>query len=89
MTALFIKAITFSNSVKNSITNHIESIKSQESGVTAVEYALLIGLIAVALIVTVTVFGRAIADLFVTVQCQVTGKTFNARVGTVAAYCGA
>jgi pilus assembly protein Flp/PilA len=89
MTALFIKAITFSNSVKNSITNHIESIKSQESGVTAVEYALLIGLIAVALIVTVTVFGKAIADLFVTVQCQVTGKNFIARTASAAASCSA
>ena len=42
----------------------------EEKGATAVEYGLLVGLIAVAIIVAVTLLGGKLSDLFTTI----TGK---------------
>lgn len=44
---------------------------SDESAVTAIEYALLAGLIAVVLVVTITLLGDQVKLLFVYVKDQV------------------
>jgi pilus assembly protein Flp/PilA len=47
----------------------------REEGATAVEYGLLVALIAVAIIVTVGLLGDALDDLFAFVQGEVEGAT--------------
>ncbi|MGK5028283.1 Flp family type IVb pilin [Janthinobacterium sp. DSP2-3-3] len=44
---------------------------SDESAVTAIEYALLAGLIAAVLVITITVLGDQVKQLFVYVKDQV------------------
>nr|WP_314606140.1 Flp family type IVb pilin [uncultured Janthinobacterium sp.] len=44
---------------------------SDESAVTAIEYALLAGLIAVVLVITITLLGDQVKQLFVYVKDQV------------------
>jgi pilus assembly protein Flp/PilA len=46
----------------------LQTLASQDRGATAVEYALLVGLIAVAIIGTVTALGGQINSLFTTVK---------------------
>lgn len=50
-----------------------QRLRGEETGATAVEYALLVGLIAVVLVVGITAFGPALSDFFGTLA----GKTFN------------
>jgi pilus assembly protein Flp/PilA len=45
----------------------------EEKGATAVEYGLLVGLIAVAIIVTVTTLGGQLDALFAKVSAKLTG----------------
>jgi pilus assembly protein Flp/PilA len=49
-----------------------------ESGATAIEYGLIAALIAVALIVSMTVFGNGLTDLFNYVE----GRSGNAMAST-------
>ena len=42
----------------------VAEIKDKERGATATEYALLVALIAVAIVVAVTAFGKALSDFF-------------------------
>jgi pilus assembly protein Flp/PilA len=51
-----------------------------EKGATAVEYGIMVALIAVVIIVAVTLLGTTLSDMFVQVQCSVTGGTFNEAV---------
>lgn len=50
-----------------------QSIASQDRGATAVEYALLVGLIAVAIIAAVTLLGTELNNLFTTVKNAIAG----------------
>lgn len=43
---------------------HLNNLRKDETGATAVEYGLLVGLIAVAIIVTVTLLGSKLNSLF-------------------------
>ena len=59
-----------------------------EKGATAVEYGIMVALIAVVIIVAVTLLGTTLSDMFAQVQCSVTGGEFTASspaVGTTAA----
>lgn len=49
-----------------------------ESGATAIEYGLIAGLIAVAIIVALTTLGGNISDLFDKIAESVTGATSKA-----------
>jgi pilus assembly protein Flp/PilA len=51
----------------------LQSIASQDRGATAVEYALLVGLIAVVIIGAVTALGGQLNTLFTTVKDALTG----------------
>ena len=50
-----------------------QSIASQDRGATAVEYALLVGLIAVAIIGAVTLLGDQLNTLFTTIKNALAG----------------
>lgn len=54
-----------------------------ETGATAVEYGIMVALIAVVIIVAVTMLGGSIQDMFAEASCQINGGTLNA--GTAAA----
>ncbi|SEL46086.1 pilus assembly protein Flp/PilA [Blastococcus sp. DSM 46786] len=47
-----------------------ERLRRDEKGATAVEYGLMVGLIAVAIIVAVTALGGGLSDLFSDVEGQ-------------------
>jgi pilus assembly protein Flp/PilA len=55
-----------------------------EKGATAVEYGLLVGLIAVVILATVTTLGTAISQKFDETQCKISGKTWTAATKTCA-----
>jgi pilus assembly protein Flp/PilA len=51
----------------------MQSIAIQDRGATAVEYALLVGLIAVAIITAVTLLGTELNGLFTEVKTAISG----------------
>ena len=58
----------------------LEQIKAflmDEEGASAVEYGLILGLIAVAIIIVLTVLGTDIATLFTKAGAQVNGAVTN------------
>ncbi len=77
MTSLIVKAIVFRNQTLSYMNNKFTAIKSNESGATAVEYALIIGLIAIVIIASITLLGDAIAGIFAQARCAVVGGTWT------------
>lgn len=55
----------------------INNLSREEKGATAVEYGLLVGLIAVAIVVAVTFLGSEIKDMFQEAACGVQSKTYD------------
>lgn len=51
--------------------NRVADIKDKERGATATEYALLVGLIALAIAVAVFAFGGALSDFFTALGAKV------------------
>ncbi|MCX2747085.1 Flp family type IVb pilin [Arthrobacter sp. MI7-26] len=64
-------------------SNAASRIRRDEKGATAVEYGIMVSLIAVVIIVAVTLLGGTVKDTFTKVQCSVAGKTTYAA-GTTA-----
>ncbi|BCW55412.1 MULTISPECIES: Flp family type IVb pilin [unclassified Arthrobacter] len=60
-----------------------------EKGATAVEYGIMVALIAVVIIAAVTLLGGTLTDLFTQVQCTMTKGTFTPGVDGAAATCAA
>jgi pilus assembly protein Flp/PilA len=58
-----------------------------EKGATAVEYGIMVGLIAVVIIVAVSLLGGTLNHMFEQVQCTITGKTYNTTGTTAALRC--
>lgn len=50
-----------------------ERLKKDEKGATAVEYGLIVGLIAVVIIAVVAFLGQDLLDLFTTVETEIDG----------------
>lgn len=48
-----------------------------ESGATAVEYSLLVGLVAVFLIAAITTLGSSISETFREAACKISGKNWT------------
>ena len=64
---------------------HIKKFsKHDEEGATAVEYGLLVGLIAVVILAAVTTLGSVVSDKFNETQCKISGKTWTAATKTCA-----
>ncbi|AXJ08254.1 Flp family type IVb pilin [Arthrobacter sp. PM3] len=53
------------------------SLRFDQRGATAVEYGIMVSLIAVVIIVAVTLLGGTLHDTFVQVQCSVGSGTFT------------
>lgn len=51
----------------------------EEDGATAVEYGLLVGLIAVFLITAMSTLGTSVADTFDKAACKVSGGTWTTQ----------
>ena len=82
MTSLIVKGIILRDQTFDYIDNKLTTIKSNESGATAVEYALIIGLIAIVIIAAVTLLGTAISDLFSRARCAVVGGAWTEATTT-------
>lgn len=52
---------------------HLAALRRQEDGAAAVEYGLLVGLIAVAIILTVTLLGTELNEMFTSVKDALAG----------------
>lgn len=59
-------------------TNLSARLRREEKGATAVEYGLMVSLIAVAIVLAVTFLGGQIASMFQSAACGVQGKTYSA-----------
>lgn len=57
--------------------HHSATRMREEDGATAVEYGLLIGLIAVFLIVAMSILGTSVSNVFEKAACKITGKTWT------------
>jgi len=58
-----------------------------EKGATAVEYGIMVALIAVVIIAAVTMLGGTMHDTFVQIQCSVSNGTFAAGAAAGDATC--
>ena len=84
MTGLVVKAIAARNVALAKLNSKIAQFARDEKGATAVEYALIVGLIAVAIIVAVTLLGTNISVLFNRAACVVKGGTWNSTTNVCA-----
>ncbi|CAH0260944.1 Flp family type IVb pilin [Microbacterium sp. Bi128] len=53
-------------------TNLSVRLRSDEKGATAVEYGIMVALIAVVIIVAVSLLGGSLTDMFKSVNCGIT-----------------
>jgi pilus assembly protein Flp/PilA len=84
MTALFSKVIAARNVAVTQISEKVSQYARREEGATAVEYALIVGLIAVVIIVAVSLLGTNISTLFSHAACVVKGGTWNSTTNVCA-----
>ncbi|MEI7931359.1 MAG: Flp family type IVb pilin [Actinomycetes bacterium] len=82
MTGLIVKGMVASNVALSRIQAKMSRFSREESGATAVEYALIVGLIAVAIIVAVTLLGSSIKVLFNQAACAVKGGVWDGTAKT-------
>jgi pilus assembly protein Flp/PilA len=68
-------------------TNLSVRLRSEEKGATAVEYGIMVALIAVVIIVAVSLLGTTLSDMFHNVQCGIakSGDVWNATTGACVA----
>jgi pilus assembly protein Flp/PilA len=62
------------------VSNTASRVRRQEKGATAVEYGIMVALIAVVIIVAVTLLGGNMATTFEGVACNVKGGAYTAAV---------
>ncbi|CAB5240938.1 unannotated protein [freshwater metagenome] len=82
MTKLYVQAITFGSAVFSQLQKKFENFSANDSGATAVEYSLIVGLIAVAIITAVSLLGTNISNLFNHAACVVRSGTWTAATNT-------
>ncbi|KRE64304.1 pilin protein [Arthrobacter sp. Soil736] len=68
-------------------SNAAARIRREEKGATAVEYGIMVALIAVVIIAAVTLLGGGMKDTFTQVQCSINGGTFTAATAAGTATC--
>lgn len=68
-------------------SNAAARIRREEKGATAVEYGIMVALIAVVIIAAVTLLGGGMKDTFTQVQCSINGGTFTAATTAGTATC--
>ncbi|MGO4190670.1 Flp family type IVb pilin [Arthrobacter sp. YAF17] len=68
--------------MRSFFSNLATRLRRDQRGATAVEYGIMVSLIAVVIIVAVTLLGGTLKDTFNTVGCSVQGgKVFSATGG--------
>jgi len=85
MTGLSVRAIVAFNAALSQIQGKLSRFSREESGATAVEYALIVGLIAVAIIVALTLFGTSVKNLFNQAGCVIRGGAWDSTANTCSA----
>lgn len=60
------------------VSNLAPRVRRDETGATAVEYGIMVGLIAVVIIVAVTLLGGTLKDTFTQITCSMNGGVFTA-----------
>lgn len=65
-------------------TNFSIRLRRDEKGATAVEYGIMVALIAVVIIVAVTTLGGQLNTMFETVSCQLKGGAMAVPAGSAA-----
>ncbi|MEO5994512.1 MAG: Flp family type IVb pilin [Arthrobacter sp.] len=69
-----------------SFFSHLASrLRRDQRGATAVEYGIMVSLIAVVIIVAVTLLGGTLTKTFDTVACSVKGGTYTAAAADATA----
>ncbi|MET4144923.1 Flp family type IVb pilin [Arthrobacter sp. UYCo732] len=68
-------------------TNLMIRLRGDEKGATAVEYGIMVALIAVVIIVAVTLLGGTISDMFTQTSCSVSSGTYAAGTKAGLATC--
>ena len=66
-------------------TNLSLRLRRDEKGATAVEYGIMVALIAVVIIAAVTLLGGSLSAMFESVGCQVKGGAYTAATTGAAA----
>ena len=69
------------------ISNTASRLRRDENGATAVEYGIMVALIAVVIIVAVTLLGGNLKETFNSTACSVKGGAWTASTSTVAGSC--
>lgn len=64
--------------MRSILSSFAARLRRDQRGATAVEYGIMVSLIAVVIIVAVTLLGTTMKNTFSQVQCQVSGKTWTA-----------
>ena len=68
-------------------TNLSARLHRDEKGATAVEYGIMVALIAVLIIVAVSLLGEGMRDAFTQIQCGINGGTYAAGTTAGAGAC--
>ncbi|WP_223263002.1 Flp family type IVb pilin [Arthrobacter sp. NamB2] len=68
--------------VSNTRMNVLPRLVRKEDGATAVEYGIMVALIAVVIIAAVTLLGGGLKTSFEKTSCAVKGGTYTAYTGT-------
>ncbi|MFJ5699401.1 Flp family type IVb pilin [Arthrobacter sp. NPDC093139] len=68
-------------------SNTAARVRREEKGATAVEYGIMVALIAVVIIVAVSLLGGSLNGMFESVKCQIEGKTYTAATATAVSKC--
>ncbi|RAX47021.1 Flp family type IVb pilin [Arthrobacter sp. AQ5-06] len=69
-------------------TNVMIRLRSEEKGATAVEYGIMVALIAVVIIVAVTLLGGTLTDMFTQTSCSISSGTYAGPAAGAAAGTG-
>ena len=70
--------------MRSILSSFAARLRRDQRGATAVEYGIMVSLIAVVIIVAVTLLGGTLHDTFTQVQCSVSNGTFTAAAAGAA-----
>lgn len=65
----------------------VSKFRRNETGATAVEYGIMVSLIAVVIILAVSALGGTLQETFVEIQCSISGGTLVPSTATAGATC--
>jgi pilus assembly protein Flp/PilA len=68
--------------MRSILSSFAARLRRDQRGATAVEYGIMVSLIAVVIIVAVTTLGGTLNKTFQDVGCSLQGKTYSATGGT-------